>query len=363
MEQNKGNVTSAETSAAFCDLNTICESAARIGCELAELPCDEQSPAVSEGIIARLECASDVKCPSCRTKLRRTKNIKDASSCPKCGNLYTLSPTDTPRWVVSELGMARFVARKLAYGWAQPVGDVFHLGEVCQRDLYFAIKPPAQFFKTHGKQTSLVIGNSYAELQGELNGSIAYFNELFYYNEKENKIGIAQNIKRRLLPRAGTGLRRGKNRVIHERRDHWLRFLVSLLAKDYNPKDFYKGTIRRTVVRNWFVKNVPGAPDSTKTYKRDYDQFRTYCGKAGESDFREPAIILLLKQAADPKFNRRRETAQTITDILVRLKTAEEKLGHRVEIPKCEWQYTGDKSGTRVLVPTAPESIPDFDFE
>ena len=31
--------------------------------------------------------------------------------------------------------------------------------------------------------------------------------------------------------------------------------------------------------------------------------------------------------------------------------------------PKCAWQHTGDKSGTRTLIPTTPESIPDFNFE
>ena len=364
MQQHKGNDTAAQTPAAFCDLNAICGSAARIGCELAELPCDELSPAVSEGLVVRLEYASNGECPSCGTRLRKTKAIKDVSACPKCGNLYMVAPSNSPRWVVSELGMAKFVARNLAYGWAQPVGDVFHLGEVNQRDIYFAINPPAQFFKAHGKQVSLIIGNSNAELPDAWSGQMAFFNELFYYHPNENKIGTAPNIQRRILPRAGAGLRRGKNRVIHERRDFWLRFLVSLFAKDYNPKDFFKGAIRRTVVRNWFVKTIPGAPSSTKTYKRDYDQFRTYHGKDGECDFREPAIIMLLKKAADPKFTRRKEMAQTITDILVQLKNDEQKLGHAVEIPKCAWQYTGDKSGTRTLVSVAPEdnSIDDLEF-
>ena len=363
MEQDMGEGVGTRPPAAFCDLNAICGSAARIGCDMAELPCDELSPAVSEGIVVRLECAPGGRCPVCGMRLRKAKGIQDASACPKCGKLYALAPSDTPRWVVSELGMAKFTAKRIASGWVQPVGDAFHLGEVNQRDLYFAVSPSAQFFRSHGRQTSLVIGNSGAELPDNWAGQMVYFSELFYYHAGENRIGIAPNIHRRILPRAGAGLRRGKNRVIHERRDDWLRFLVWLYSKDYDPKDFFKGAIRRTVVRNWFVENVPGAPSSAKTYKRDYDQFRTYRGRDGECDFREPAIVLLLKHAADPKFARRLETAQAVTDLLVRLKDGAAEAGHAIEIPKCAWQYTGDKTNSRTLVPTTDESIPDFEFE
>jgi hypothetical protein len=363
MQQNEGNDTAAKASTDFCDLDMICESAARIGFELAELPCDEQSPVVSEGIVVRLPAAADGKCSSCAMKLRRAKNLKDIAFCPKCWKFYSTAAGDAVRWLLSERGMANFVGRKIALGWAQPAGAVFHLGEVNQRDLYFSIRPPSQFFSAHNnKNVSLVVGNSAAEIPNGWNGQLAFFNELFYYHK--NELRVAPNICDRILPKARTGLRRGKNRVIHERRDFWLRFLVSLFAKDYNPKDFFKGAIRRTVVRNWFVKTIPGAPSSSKTYKRDYDQFRTYHGKDGECDFREPAIIMLLKKAADPKFTRRKEMAQTITDILLQLKEDEQKFGHAVEIPKCAWQYTGDKSGTRTLVSVAPEdnSIDDLEF-
>ena len=171
--------------------------------------------------------------------------------------------------------------------WTQPSGDVFHLGEMSRRDLYFAVNPLVHFFKMHGTQVSLVVGTSNVELPDAWSGQIAFFDELFYYHEKDNKIGISPNIHRRIVTRVSAGLRRGKNRVIHERRDFWLRFLVALFRKGYNPKVFFRGVIRRTVVRNWFVKNIPGAPTNPKTYKRDYEQFCTYCGQDGEHDFRE----------------------------------------------------------------------------
>ena len=60
-------------------------------------------------------------------------------------------------------------------------------------------------------------------------------------------------------------------------------------------------------------------------------------------------IVLLLKQAADPKFTRRKETAEAITELLVQLKDGETKCGHPIEISS-EWQYTGDRRGTRTLV-------------
>ena len=356
----EGTFNLAGTAAQYCNLNMICASAAQIGGELAELPCDENGPAVSEGIIVGLKAAPDGKCPECGVKLRRTGVSKDISACPKCGGLYTVNDGGLPRWVVSEQGMARFVARRIAHSWAQPAGDVYHLGEVNQRDLYYSAQPPPQFFKSHNnKLVSLVVGNNHAEIPDSWNGQIAFFNELVYYHKGE--LRIAPNILGRILPRQGAGLRRGKNRVIHERRDAWLRFLVWLFAKPYDPRHFFRGAIRRNVVCDWFKRNIPGAPTSPKTYKRDYDCFRTFHGKPGEHDFRESAIILLLKQAADPKFENRMETAKAITNLLVQLKEGESKMGHPIEISS-EWQYTGDKRGTRTLVAVSTEKNPVDDM-
>lgn len=361
--ERKGTLPLADATAHYCNLNMICGSAAQIGGELAELPCDEQSPAVSEGIVVRLPKTDNGKCTSCGLKLRKVKTLKDVYACPKCQRMYTAADNDEPHWVVSEEGMANFVGRRIGNGWAQPFGDLYHLGEVNQRDLYFGINPSSEFFTSHNsKAISIVVGHSAAAMPPGWNGSLAFFNELFYYHKEKNELRIAPNICGRILPMHRAGLRRGKNRVIHERRDFWLRFLVWLFSRPYNRKDFYKGVIRRKVVCDWFGRNVPGAPGDPKTYKRDYDGFRTYYGKPGERDFRESAIILLLKQAADPKFDRRMETAEALTDLLLQLKRGEEKMGHAIEIAECKWQYTGDKRGTRELVPVAPAVEPDFEF-
>ena len=360
MEQH-GKQGPSDATAGFCDLNLICESAARIGNELAELPCDERSPAVKEGIVEMLADAPDGICPQCGMKLRRADGIRDAAHCTKCGHIYTTACGGAPRWVFSEWGMAHFVGRALAHGWAQPAGEVYHLGEVCQRDLYFAVNPPPRFFSSHNKaEFALVIGSSRAEVPGEWKGEAAYFNELFYYHK--NELRVAPNIQRRLLPRERAGLRRGKNRLIHERRDGWLRFIVSLLAKPYNPRDFFRGVIRRGVVCKWFVHNIPGAPNDPKTYKRDYDRFKTYCPPKDRHDFRESAIILLLRQAADPQFTRRVETAEEVTQLLLQLKQGEQKYGHPIEISS-KWQYTGDSRGTRTLVAVAPDESPIDEME
>ena len=332
----------------FCDLNAICEAVARVGGELAELPCDENCPVVKEGIVVELVHVPEGKCTSCGLKLRKAKGLNDISFCPRCRRLYSSAPCEGARWAVSEHGMANFVGRQIGNNWAQPMNDAFHLGEKNQRDLYYSAEPSLQFFKSHNnKNVSLIVGNSNAEIPDGWKGQLAYFNELFYYKNRE--LHMAPNICGRLLPKAGAGLRRGKMRVIHERRDAWLRFLVSLLLKSFDPKDFYKGKIRQGVVCDWFRRNIPGAPASPKTYKRDYELFRTYHGKPKERDYRESAIILTLKQAADPQFSRRRETAEALTGLLVQLKAGEEQYGHPIEISS-RWQYTGDKHGTRTLV-------------
>ena len=364
MDQERGTPPLADATAHYCDLSMICGSAAQIGAELAELPCDEHSPAVSEGIVVRLPKSDNGKCTSCGMKLRKVKTLKDVSMCPRCKQMYSVADENTPRWFVSEEGMAKFVARRIAHNWTQPFGGVFHLGEVNQRDLFFGINPTSEFFTSHNsKEVSVIVGSSAAALPSGWLGSIAFFDELFYYHKEKNELRIAPNICGRILPLNRAGLRRGKNRVIHERRDEWLRFIVGLLVKPYNPKHFYKGVIRQGVVCEWFKRNIPGAPTSPKTYKRDYVQFRTYCGERGERDYRESAIILLLKQAADPKFDRRMEAAQAITELLVQLKKGEESMGHPIEISS-EWQYTGDKRGTRTLVAVAPEddSIDNMKF-
>ena len=352
--------SAVETPAAFCRLNAICGSAAQIGGELAELPCDESSPAVLEGIVQRLQEAKDGKCPNCGMILHRATGIRQALICPKCEGLFSACESEHARWVVSERGMAMFVARRIAHGWIQPVGEVFHLGEKNKRDIYFAVKPTSQFFSMHdNKNVVLVVGNCKAKIRipkGWL-GQVVLFSELFHYHDGKNELHITENICNRILPLAGAGLRRGKNRVIHERRDEWLRFIVWLLSKPYNPKDFFKGVIRWSVVCAWFKRNRTGAPTSEKTYKRDYCSFRTYHGKPGECDYRESAIILLLKQAADPKFDRRREAAEATSELLLQLKLGADKAGHAIEISS-EWQYTGDKRGTRTLVAVSNAPAP-----
>lgn len=347
----------------FCDLNAICDNATSIGYELQDLPCDEKSPAITEKLIIGLVYREDGTCHKCGIKLKPTKKLDNTLICPKCKRIFSSVPMEAKRWVISERGLAEFTARRIAeHDWAQPVGDVYHLGEIGQRDIFFGIQPKNQFFNTHGKNTALVLGSSNAKVPDCWPGSAVLFSELFYYNPAKNTIGIAPNILDNLIPRKSKGLRRGKNRVIHERRDYWLQFLANLLDKPFNPKNFYKGTIRRGVVCKWFVENIPDAPHNPRTYKRDYDGFRTYRPEIDNYDFREPAIILLLKQAADPKFKRRKEASAGIVELLLKLKKGAEDEGHAIEIPKCEWQYTGDKAGTRELVAVTPDRTGDIEI-
>lgn len=342
----------------FCELATIENFAERIGRELdsqmREQLCDTDCAAVREGILVKLLSLSDGKCPKCGIIPKKMLDMKDVAICPHCHGFCSTRDSDDERWFLSERGMAEFVARKLANRWAQPASGLYHLGSVGNRDLYFGIRPSKLFFTYHGSNVSIVLAGGDADIPDGWKGAAATLSELFFYDQSRDEIRIAPNIKERILP--GKGLKRGRNRVIHERRDEWLRFITDLLSKQFKSSDFYKGKIRQSVVAAWFKKNIPGAPKSSKTYKRDYEFFKTYVPGKDSADYREPLIIMLLRYAANPRCSQaeRERTARRITDIRLYLRReADKNFGHEVDIPNHEWQYTGDKQGTRELVPVS----------
>lgn len=348
----------------YCDLSAISAAAVHGGREVdadsGEISFDRTSSAVKNGIIIRLGKQTKGWCPNCRCRLIDAVGIKNALACRKCGAMFS-SSGDSERWAISEWGMAHFVARAIADGWAQPCGEFFHLGEHCGRDLFFAVSPSASFFATHEGKVSLVVAGNVENIPRGWNGKVALFSELFYLKPDGVTIGIAPNILSNILPRKGKGLRRGKNRMIHERRDYWLSFLLHLFAKPYDRRAFYKGRLRRGYVCKWFTENFRDAPQNPKTYARDLEAFRSYIPDKDKYDFREPAIIMLLRNAANPAFKDREKMKVKLTDLLALLKRRQDENGGLpVEVPKCVWQYTGDGKGTRELVAV---SQPELDFE
>lgn len=370
MSENQPSMT--ETRACYCDLGAISSSAAHGAYEIDraanDIVFDELSPVVEKGIIVRLRKVADKKCPTCFRQLRTEPSIADALACPQCGEIFSTRESEEPRWVISERGMATFVAKTLAHGWIHTCPSVFHLGELSGRDLFFAIDPTEEFFRTHGERVSLVAAGSMKNVPKGWDGRLALFHELFYLKSKGTVIGVAPNFKRNILP-GGEGRRKyNAIRIIHERRDLWVQFLAWLFSRPYNPKEYYRGKLKLSTVRDWFVKNVPGAPDSTRTYRRDLKEFRHLCEKTKDKnvhDLREPQIIMLLKHANDATMpqERRSEIAKAIVEIALRLKTGRERNGgNPIEMPRCEWQYTGDKDGTRELVAVTEDTTDDIEL-
>lgn len=352
----------------YCDLSAI-SAAAMHGCrevdaDSGEITFDRNSSAVKNGIIICLEKPTNGWCTHCGRRLVNAAGIEDAQSCLKCGTVFSCSDA-AERWAISEWGMAKFVARAIANGWAQPCGEFFHLGEQSGRDLYFAISPSKTFFTTHERNVSLVVAGGAENVPSGWPGNIAIFSELFYLKDG-GEIGVAKNILANIVPSKGKGLRRGKHRMIHERREYWLSFLLHLLAAPYDHKAFYKGKLRRSYVCRWFTANVPNAPQNPKTYARDLVSFRSYFPDKDRYDFREPMIVMLLRHVADPQFkgkDRERMTHE-LTDLLHYLKSRQDaNNGTPVEIPKYAWQYTGGKKGSRELVAVSADMNPIDDME
>lgn len=355
MQNFEKNEMEHEVPAEYFSLNEICLMAGRGEHELEEMQFAEDGPIVAERIVVRLGYSANGKCCKCGRKLRAVKGSEETLVCVKCGHLHCVREPHTPRWAISEHGLAMFVARGIAKGWAQPAGDVFMLGEVGGRDIYFAIEPTIEFMTSHNEcNISVIAARNKTAVPAEWKGSMVLVSELFYYHNGE--FHVAPNIKRRIVPVPRKGLHRGINRIIHERREAWLQFIMHQFSKPYNPKDFYRGSIRSTVVRDWFKKNIIGAPANVKTYQRDYRQFRTYTGSPGEHDYREAYIVLLLKMAADPNLPNRETIVKNVSELLLRLKEEEKNAGHRVEI-SFKWQYCGEINGKRT--PVAVASAPD----
>lgn len=350
----------------YCDLSAISAAAMHGGREVdadsGTVTFDRNSSAVKNGIIVPLEKTTKTSCSRCGRRLVPVASIKDALACRKCGALFSVSDREE-RWAISEWGMAQFVADTIGNGWVQPCGEFFHLGERSGRDLYFAISPSASFFAMHGRNVSLVVAGKVENIPSGWPGKIALFSELFYL-KGGGDIGVAKNILANILPSEGKSLRRRKHRMVHERRDHWLSFLLHLFTGPYKHEAFCKGKLRRSYVCKWFTENFRDFPKCPRTYVRDLESFRLYIPDKDKFDYREPTIIKLLRYAADPKFADREKVRKTLTDLINYAKGRKDaNNGVPVEIPRYTWQYTGGKKGSRELVAVSADMNPIDDME
>ena len=358
-----------------CDLVAI-GSLARHGAYEIDVRSDEvcfdaNSPVVEKNIIVRLVNCTTGRCPKCGGKMRKTPYLSDAVVCVDCERIYSTREDDKARWVIPERGLANFVAKSLGAKEVFHCADVFHMGEVGGRDLFFAINPTQDFFMAHGPSTSLVALGSIAAKPKDWPGKIAMFTELYYPKHNNGTIGVAQNIKRIILPvdQAKDGLK--TVRIIHERRDQWLSFLMWMLSEPYNPAHFYRDKLKFATVRDWFVENVKGAPKNPITYKRDHNEFMHLIEvKKGKKivsirDSREAQILTIIKRASDPTLPQRQrlEIARALSEVALKLKRGrDQNEGRPVEMPVCIWQYTGDGKGTRELVAVTEDKTDEINL-
>ena len=141
---------------------------------------------------------------------------------------------------------------------------------------------------------------------------------------------------------------------------------VDRFGRNREDSAIYKGKLRRSYVCRWFTANVPNAPQNPKTYARDLVSFRSYFPDKDRYDFREPMIVMLLRNVANPQFKGkdRERMKSELTDLLHYLKSRQDaNNGTPVEIPKYAWQYTGGKKGSRELVAVSADTNPIDDME
>lgn len=316
------------------------------------------SIAFREGLVKECNESHPPTCPLCDIPLRFTE--PRVAECPRCGNQCEFPDNDKDKCVISEQGVAEFVARQIAHGWANHTGDHYHLGEVRGRTLFYGTNPGKHFYTTHRGNFGIVLGSNDAGVPEWWNGSVAHLSELFFINEPTNEIRISRNIIKQLLPPEKQCEKSTGPRMIHERRSEWLMFISHLFSKPLKPKDFYKGCIRPQVACDWFVKHYPRAvPTSSKQYQRDLRAFRHLDKDPREPDRREEFIILLLRTAADPNRSdkERMGIAKMIPELVQYLKDATVKTPNRpINITRGAWQHC--KDGTKEYI--AVTDIEDF---
>lgn len=316
------------------------------------------SVAFREGLVKEYNETHQPACPLCDIPLRFIE--PDLAECPRCGNQCEFPDHDKDRCVISEEGVAEFVARMIGNGWANKTGDHYHLGEVRGRTLFYGTNPGKHFYSSHKGDVGIVLGSNDAVVPETWNGHVAYFSELFYVNEPTGEIRISRNIIRDLLPSAKRYEQSLGPRMIHERRSEWLMFISHLFSKPLNARDFFHGDLRPQVARDWFMKHYTGtAPTSTKQYQRDLRAFRHLDKDPHEPDKREEFIVLLLRTAADPKRSdkERMGIAKMIPELVQYLNDAAAKTPNRpINITRGAWQHC--KDGTKEYV--AITDIEDF---
>ena len=291
-------------------------------------------------------------CPLCDIPLRFIE--PEVAECPRCGNQCEFPDYDKDKCVISEKGVAEFVARQIAHGWARRTGDHYHLGEVRGRTLFYGTNPGKYFYTSHRGDVGIVLGSNDAGVPEWWNGHVAHLSELFYVDEPTNVIRVARDIAKDLLPPEKRHEKLAGSRMIHERRSEWLMFISHLFSKPLNPKDFCNGRIRPRVACDWFMKHYPGtAPTSSKQYQRDLYAFRHLGKDPTKPDKRERFIVLLLRWAADKKYTNeeRMSIAKLITELVLYLQEgAEKNHGHPIEITRSVWQHCKDGTKERVAV-------------
>jgi len=316
------------------------------------------SVAFREKLVKEYNETHHPECPACNTPLRFIE--PDLAECPRCGNQCEFPDHDKAKCIISEEGVAEFVARQIAHGWANHTGDHYHLGEVRGRTLFYGTNPSKHFYTSHKGNVGIVLGSNDAEVPDGWNGHVAYLSELFYINEPTGEIRISRNIIKDLLPTEKRYEKSSGPRMIHERRSEWLMFISHLFSKQINPKDFIRGCLRPQVARDWFMKHYPGtAPTSTKQYQRDLRAFRHLDKNPRQPDKREEFIILLLRTAADHRRTaaERMGIAKMIPELVQYLKEEAVKTPNRpINITRGAWQHC--KDGTKEYVAVTP--IEDF---
>lgn len=314
----------------------------------------ESSAAFREGLV-REYSAGMTNCPKCGGTLVQTVDGK--GDCRKCKTEYDFPKEDAHLCYVNEEAVAEFIGNRIGNGFANRTGDYYHLGEVRGRTLYYGTEPSKGFFSAHrGDGVALILGRNTALVPDGWTGHPAYFSELFYVHEACGDIRISSNILASLLPKDRTAKSaiHPRNRQIHKRRNEWLMFIAYLLSKPYCAGDFYRGSLKPMVARNWFVANNPGSPKDAKQYQRDLHAFRHLAVGEGKPDQREEAIVLLLRIAADGRrtAEERRGIAKVIPELVLHLQEgATRNPGRPMNITRGAWQYCRDK--TKEYVPVA----------
>lgn len=312
----------------------------------------EKSAAFREGLVRACN-AKMTKCPYCCGELVHIEERQ--SRCRSCDRILMFPEKDEHLCYVNEEAVAEFVANRIGNRFANRTGDYYHLGEVNGRTLYYGTAPSRGFYSAHkGDNVALVLGRNSAEVPEGWTGHVAYFSELFYVNEACGVIRESANILDALLPRARSPKSaQPRNRQIHNRRSEWLMFIANLLSKERCDDDFYRGSLKPRVARDWFVKNINGAPRDEKQYQRDLRAFRHLDAGEGKPDQREEFIILLLRTAADKRrtIEERRGIAKVIPELVQYLeKGATKNQGRPVNITRGAWQYCRDNTKEYVSV-------------